>query len=237
MYRLILGCNVWNVLLLAVSAWLGLTGARGHVVVSLFAAVFSAAVHGGGVALFMGGGKLVKEHVGRFHLPLDIIERLNVVYHAHIPKAILAAASMPVVGVLGGLVGIGKLPGWLHGGLGIAALAYQVWLVPYQYRWLKRFHGIVQEVERRLPPDEELATTAPHPGYRPDEVVLDARGRARALLFIGLSLPALFVGYAYIAGFPVRWLLIPTVIGTLACLAGALHYHRRSGRWAGRRLD
>lgn len=228
MYRLILGCNIWNVLLLLVSAWLGFSGFRWHVLVSLFAAIFSALVHGGSVALFMGGGKLVKEHVGRFNMPLSILERLNVIYKAHIPKAILAGASMPFVGVIGGLTGIGKLPGWLHGGLALVALAYQIWLVPYQYRWLKRFHEIVLEVERCLPATEALDETVPHPDYIPDEVVLDARGRARALLFIGLSLPFVFIGYAYIAGFDVQWLSIPTMLGTFGCLGGAMHYHRRA---------
>ena len=90
------------------------------------------------------------------------------------------------------------------------------------------FHEIVQEVERCLPPSEVLDETAPHPDYVPDEVVLDARGRARALLFIGLSLPFVFIGYSYIAGFDVEWLLLPTGIGTIGCLGGALHYHRRA---------
>lgn len=230
MYRLILGCNIWNILLLGISAALGLTGSRWHVMVSLFAALFSAMVHGGGAALFMGGSKLIKEHVGRFHMPVSIIDRLNVVLHAYMPKTLAAAASMPTVGVLGGLAGIGWFPGWAHGGLSLAALLYQIWMVPHQYRWLKRFHGLIQEVEANLPPSEELEETEPHPGYTPDLVVLDARGKARALLFIGLSIPFAFVGYFLVSGFSLGWMTIPVAMGTVACLAGALHYHRAAGR-------
>lgn len=230
MYRLILGCNIWNILLLSISAVLGLTGSRWHVTASLFATIFSAMVHGGGAALFMGGSKLIKEHVGRFNMPLAIIDRLNVVYHAYMPRTIAAGASMPTVGVLGGLVGIGMLPGWTHGGLSLAALLYQIWMVPYQYRWLKRFHGVVKEVEANLPPAGEMEATEPHPDYQPDVVVLDARGKARALVFIGLSVPFAFVGYFFVSGFRLGWMTIPVAVGTVACLAGALHYHRAASR-------
>ncbi|TDI14132.1 MAG: hypothetical protein E2P04_01435 [Acidobacteria bacterium] len=230
MYRLILGCNIWNILLLSISAVLGLTGSRWHVTASLFATIFSAMVHGGGAALFMGGSKLIKEHVGRFNMPLAIIDRLNVVYHAYMPRTIAAGASMPTVGVLGGLVGIGMLPGWTHGGLSLAALLYQIWMVPYQYRWLKRFHDVVKEVEANLPPSGEMEATEPHPDYQPDVVVLDARGKARALVFIGLSVPFAFVGYFFISGFRLGWMTIPVAVGTVACLAGALHYHRAASR-------
>jgi len=230
MYRLILGCNIWNILLLSISAVLGLTGSRWHVTASLFATIFSAMVHGGGAALFMGGSKLIKEHVGRFNMPLAIIDRLNVVYHAYMPRTIAAGASMPTVGVLGGLVGIGMLPGWTHGGLSLAALLYQIWMVPYQYRWLKRFHDVVKEVEANLPPSGEMEATEPHPDYQPDVVVLDARGKARALVFIGLSVPFAFVGYFFVSGFRLGWMTIPVAVGTVACLAGALHYHRAASR-------
>jgi hypothetical protein len=230
MYRLILGCNIWNILLLSVSAALGLTGSRWHVLASLFAAIFSAMVHGGGAALFMGGSKLIKEHVGRFNMPLSILDRLNVIYHAFMVKTILAGASMPTVGVLGGLVGIGLFPGWVHGGLALLALLYQIWMVPNQYRWLKRFHGVVQEVEANLPSSEKLEGTEPHPDYEPDLVVLDARGKARALLFIGLSVPFAFIGYFFVSGFSLGWMSIPVAVATVACLAGALHYHREASR-------
>lgn len=230
MYLLILGCNVWNVALLGAALWLGVTGSPRHVSVSLFAAVFAALVHGGGVALFLGGGKLVKEHIGRFNLPRSVLDRLNEVYGAFVPKAILGAASMPAVGVLGGLAGNGFLPLWVHGTLAAAAYAYNLWLVPHEYRWLRRFHGVVREVDALLPPTAELAAVAPHPGYRPDEVVLDARGRARALLYIGLTVPVPYLGYRFIVGLPVGWLLLPTIAGTVVCLGSSIYYARRARR-------
>lgn len=233
MYLLILGCNAWSVLFLGASAWLGLTGSRWHVTVSLFAVVFSALVHGGGVALFLGGGKLVKEHLGRFNMPMGILDRLNEIYAAFVPRAILGAVTMPLVGVVGGLAGNGWLPGWTHWTLGLAGFGYHLWLVPYEFRWLKRFHGVVREVDAHIPAADEIESTAPHPGYQPDEVVLDARGRARALLYIGLSLPLPYLGYRFIAGFPVSWLAIPTIILTAACLGASIHYYRKSrGRLA-----
>jgi len=232
-YLLILGCNVWNLLLLVASAWLGIAGSRHHVLISLFAAVFGALVHGGGVALFLGGGKLVKEHVGRFNLPTSILDRYNEVYKAFVTRAILGAASMPVAGVIGGLGGTGLLPRWVHWSVASAGLAYNAWLVPYEYRWLKRFHQVVREVDARLPPPEAIPTTAPHPAYVPDAIVLDARGRARALLYMGLTLPVPYLGYRFIVGLPVGWLLIPTVVLTAACLGGSARYYRKARAAAG----
>jgi len=226
-YLLILGCNLWNILLLGISAWLGFTGSRHHITISLFAAVFSALVHGGGVALFLGGGKLVKEHVGRFDMPLAIIDRLNLIYKAFVPKAILGAAAMPVAGVIGGLAGTGVLPAWTHWSLALAGIGYNLWLVPHEYRCLRRFHGIVRDVDAHLPPQDEMAAAIPHPGYKPDEVVLDTRGRARALLYIGLTIPVPYLGYRFIAGFPVDWLMIPTILLTAICLAASIHYYRK----------
>jgi hypothetical protein len=228
MYRLITGCNLWNILLLAISAVLGLTGSAWHVMFGLFAAVFSALIHGGGAALFMGGSKLIKEHVGRFNMPLSILDRLNAVYHGYMPRTIVAAASMPTVGILGGLVGVGMMPRAVHSSLSVIALLYQVWMVPRQYRWLKTFHELVREVERELPATEELDQAEPHPNYEADVVVLDARGKARALLFIGLSVPFAFVGYFFVSGFRLGWMMVPVAVATVACLAGAWHYHREA---------
>ena len=232
MYLLILGCNIWVIFLLTASAWLGFTGSSRHLLVSLFAAVFTALVHGGGVALFLGGGKLVKEHIGRFNMPLTILDRLNVIYGALIPMAMLGAASMPVVGVVGGLAGNGYVPRWTHWVLAVVAYAYNLWLVPHEYRWLKRFHGVVREVDAHVPPPEALPSVQPHPGYRPDQIVLDAHGRARALLYIGLTVPVPYLGYRFIVGLPVGWLLIPTILGTVLCLGSSVYYYRRARRAA-----
>jgi len=230
MYLLNLGLNLWNILLLTASLVLGFTGSRWHVLVALFAAVVSALVHGGSVALLLGGSKLVKEHLGRFNLPLSILDRLNEVYKAFVPRAILGAATMPVVGVIGGLVGTGVLPRGVHWGLGLAAYAYNLWLVPHEYRWLKKFHGIVLEVSRRLPSEEAMESTAPHPAYIPDQVILDLHGKAKALLFIGLTIPLAYLGYRFISGFAIGWLAIPTLVVTAACLGGSLHCYLRARR-------
>jgi hypothetical protein len=232
-YLLILGCNVWNVILLSVAAWLGFQGSRWHVTLSLFAAIFSALVHGGGVALFLGGGKLVKEHVGRFDLPERVLDRYNEVYRAFVPKAILGGWSMPLVGVIGGLAGNGYLPRWTHWSLSLLALGYQYWLIPHEYRWLKRFHSVVREVDALLPETEALKDVEPHPKYTPDEVVMDARGRARALLYIGLTIPFTYLGYTYIAGFDVEWLAVPAAAATAACLGGSYHYYKVARRSSG----
>ena len=231
MYLLILGCNVWSILLLTASLWLGFAGtSRIHILVSLFAALFSALVHGGGVALFLGAGKLIKEHIGRFNMPGEILDELNVVYRQFIPKAILGAWTMPLVGVIGGLAGQGWVPRWLHWGLGIAGYGYLLWLVPHEYRWLKRFHRIVRTVSARVPDEDKLEATEPHPAHEPDQPSpMDARARARALLYVGLTVPVPYLGYRFIVGFQVGTLfLIASVVGAAVCLSGSLFYYRRA---------
>ncbi|HET6373739.1 MAG TPA: hypothetical protein VFG76_10550, partial [Candidatus Polarisedimenticolia bacterium] len=57
--------------------------------------------------------------------------------------------------------------------------------------------------------------------HQPDRVVLDRAGRARALLYIGMTAPLPYLGYTYIAGRDLDFLLIPTLIVTIGCLGGA----------------
>ena len=36
--------------------------------------------------------------------------------------------------------------------------------------------------------------------------------------------------YFFVSGFGLGWMTIPVAVGTVACLAGALHYHRAASR-------
>jgi hypothetical protein len=230
MYRLFLGLNVWNVLLLSAALVLGWVRSPLHVRGGILAAVFCCLVQSGMVALFIGAAKLIKEHVGRFNMPLSLIDRLNAVYHKLLFLGATATTLMAAVAILGGVADTGQVPLPVHLGLALLAFGFVAAAVPLEHRLLKRLNGIVTDVERLLPAPE---AAAPAPGYSPDKVVLDARGRARALCYLGLTLPLPYLGYTFISGRNVSFLLIPTVVATLLCLLASAHQFRAARRAGG----
>jgi len=230
MHRLFLGCNVWSSLFLTAAVVSGWRGSTYHVRLAILAVVFACLVQSGVIALFLGAAKLAKEHVGRFDMPLSIIDRINGVYHKLFPMAAIGAALTAAAAILGGLAHVGRVPGWVHGSLATGAWFYLLAVIPLEFRLQSRMHGVILEVERHLPAPEEAAGARPHPDYRPDSVVLDRAGRAKALLYIGLTLPMPYLGYTFIVGRDVSFLLVPTVLLTGACLAAAWHQHRAARR-------
>ncbi len=234
MHRLFLGCNLWNALFLTAAVWLGLSGSRHHVRVSVFAAVFACMIQSGIIALFLGAAKLAKEHVGRFNMPLDLIGRINEVYHKLIPIAAIGTVWMATAAIVGGLSDLQRVPALAHGALAFGVYLYLMVIIPVEYRLQSKLHGVLQDIERLVPPAEEHAAAPSHPLYNPDRIVMDSAGRARALLYIGLTLPLPYLGYTFIAGRDMSLFLIPTILLTLICLAASAHQFR-SARGGGHR--
>ena len=230
MHRLFLGLNVWNVLLLCAALVLGWAGSPHHVRFGILAAVFCCLVQSGMVALFIGAAKLIKEHVGRFNMPLTLIDRLNAVYHKLLFMGATATTLMAAAAILGGVADTGQVPMAVHTTAAVLAFGFVLGTAPWEHRLLTRLHGIVTDVERLLPAPAEAGAAAPHPGYRPDQVVLDARGRAKALCYLGLTLPLPYLGYTFIAGRDVSFLLLPSIAATIICLAASAHQFRAARR-------
>jgi len=224
MHRLFLGCNLWSALFLTASAWLSAVGSAWHTRVSIFAAVFACLVQSGVIALFLGAAKLTKEHVGRFDMPQDLIVRVNAIYRRLFPMAAVGVALTATAAILGGSAHLGGVPMWMHVAPAVIAYLYLLAVIPLEYRLQSRMHGVILDVERLLPAPEAIPTVPPRPGYRPDRVVLDRAGRARALLYLGLTLPLPYLGYTFISGRNVSFLLVPTVALTVACLAAAARH-------------
>lgn len=226
MHRLFLGCNLWSALFLTAAALSGWAGSAWHVRVAIFAAIFSCLVQSGAVALFLGAAKLIKEHVGRFSMPLTLIDRLNEVYHRLIPMAAVGTTLTAAASVAGGLAHVDRLPLWAHVTLAAAAYFYLLAIIPLEYRLQRRLHDVVTDVERLLPPAGQAHRTRPMPGFSPDRVVLDRMGRAKALLYVGLTLPLPYLGYTFISGHDVSYLMLPTILLTAACLGWAAREYR-----------
>ena len=228
MHRLFLGCNLWCALFMTGAALLGAADSPWHARMALFAAVFACLVQSAVVALFLGAAKLIKEHVGRFSMPLSFIDRLNEIYHRLIPMAALGVTMTAAAAILGGAAhSSGALP-WLHVTVATGAWLYLLAIIPFEYRLHVKVHRLVTDVERCLPPPELAGETAPLPGYRPDQVVMDRTGRARALLYLGLTIPMPYLGYTFISGHDVSWLMVPSIVLACGCLAAAAHQYRGS---------
>lgn len=226
MHRLFLGCNLWCALFMTGAALLGTAGSVWHQRLAIFAAVFACLVQSAVVALFLGAAKLIKEHVGRFAMPLAFIDRLNEVYHRLIPMAAFGVTITAAAAIVGGAAHLGRAPMWLHVSLAVAAWLYLLAIIPWQYRLHAKVHRLVTDVERALPGPGQAEQVAPLPGFRPDQVVLDRAGRARALLYVGLTVPLPYLGYTYISGRDLSWLMVPTIIATAGCLGAAAHQYR-----------
>jgi len=223
-HRLFLGLNLWGGGFLVAAALAGWSGWPHHVRLGVFTTVFACLVQSGVVALFLGAAKLIKEHVGRFGMPLSFIDRLNVSYHRLVPMASISVVLTAAQAIAGGLADVGRAPGWLHHLLAIAATVFYIAIIPFQYRHHRSIHGIVTDVEKRLPATDAAATA--HPGYKPDQVVLDRIGRARALLYIGLTIPMPYLGYTFIVGSDVSFLLLPTIVLTAVLLGASWRLYR-----------
>jgi len=240
MNRLFLGLNLWGVVFLAAAGATGWSGSSWHLRVGIFAAVFLCLVQCGIIALFLGAAKLIKEHVGRFGMPSSLIDRLNEVYHRLFPMAAAGAVAIAATAIIGGMADLGRVPGWLHLGLAATTSVWLLAVIPMEYRLQTKLHGVILDVERYLPaPSGEGApvdTVAAAAGVRP---MLDPRARAKALLYVGLTLPLPYLGYTFISGRDMSLLLLPTVLLTAVCLAAAAHQHRaarlaeRAGRTQG----
>ena len=228
MHRLFLGCNLWNALFLVAAAALGWAGSPHHVRVAVFAAVFACLVQCGVVALFLGAAKLVKEHVARLGMPMALIDRVNHVYHKLVPMAAAGAVAVAAAAIVGGLADLGRAPLWLHHAMALGAGAYLIGIIPIEYFLHRRMHGVLADVERLLPPGAEPGRGPD--GHVPEEVALDRGSLARALLYVGLTLPLPYFGYTFIAGRDVSFLMVPTLVLAAACLGGSAWLRFRSQR-------
>ncbi|HEY3174729.1 MAG TPA: hypothetical protein VGK94_03115 [Candidatus Polarisedimenticolia bacterium] len=226
MHRLFLGCNLWSALFMTAAAFSGWAGSASHVRVAVFAAIFSCLVQSGVIALFLGASKLIKEHVGRYSMPMALIDRLNEVYHKLIPMAAVGSSLAAAASIVGGLAHLNRVPMWAHVTLATAAYLYLLAIIPLEYRLQRRLHDVVTDVETLLPAAGGGPGTGPMPGFRPDQVVFDRMGRAKALLYVGMTLPLPYLGYTFISGQDVSYLMLPTIFLTAGCLGWAAREYR-----------
>jgi len=214
--RLFSCLNAFSLALLVVAAMFGYFRQPQHMVIGLFAdlgAVFALCLS---LALFIGAAKLVKEHVGRYNLDLELVERLNRIYHPFLATVLVCTGLLVVVGVLGGALLVYPRLGTVHGVLAVLGiLAYGIGALRIS-RFQARLSDIVSEVEDRVPESESPgvpATAEAREGFVPDVVDWTRNStRGRAWMAAGATI--------LVAALHVE--LVVTALGWLWAVVGVL---------------
>jgi hypothetical protein len=99
---------------------------------------------------FIGSGKEIKEAVEVLGGDAEVVRRLRSFKMRTSGLATLAPAVTGAAVILGGGAHTGALPGWVHWGLGLLALAVNLVAFPVEYRTLKANLDLIREVDRRI---------------------------------------------------------------------------------------
>lgn len=224
MHRAIAGFNLWALLFLLVALALGFAGARYHVMVAIFAVVFAMLAQCSIFALFMGASKLVKEHVERFGLGQELVERTNRLMIPLFRWASVGAMAVLLTGILGGLAASRDVGPWPHVISGLVTIIVVLLALGEEIPRLREMHEVLLAMEAAVPERSE-GEPPPPPPDQPDDL------RPRALTYVGSTVLVMVLGYRYVSGLSVPGSFFATAVGfSLACLVGAAVLHFRPRR-------
>jgi hypothetical protein len=99
---------------------------------------------------FIGSGKEIKEHAAILGDNADIVKTLRRFKMLTSPLATFAPLITGAAIILGGSAHMKVLPGWVHWGLALAALVFNLVAFPVEYRCLKLNVELINEVDARI---------------------------------------------------------------------------------------
>ncbi len=230
MRRLFSVLNAFNLLFLVTAATFGYLRHPRHMLIGLLAdlsAVFALCLS---LALFVGAAKLVKEHVGRYDLDLELIERLNRIFHPFFVTVLICVGLLVVVGVFGGTLLMYPQLARIHGAFAVLAIgAYTVGA--FRIRDFQRdLSALVAEVDDQAPETETPGVPADgdaKDGFVPD--VVDWRRnstRARAWIAGGAALVVVTL-HIELAVEALRWFWGPVGVVSAALIGVGVVVSRR----------
>jgi hypothetical protein len=222
MHRFILGFNLWAALALLLALALGFLGSAHHGAAGLLATILALLAQSAIFALFMGASKLMKEHVLRFGADPAFVARTNRLMLPLFRWALAVSLLLLLLGILGGLCWSRDVGPWPHAALGIATLAALAVALPKEVRALRAMHGLLAEMEARLP-EPAAAVAAARPAGA-GAAAADAPGAPRALAYVGATVIALVLGYRFISGLPLpdAAVVLGLALGSLCLIAAYL---------------
>jgi hypothetical protein len=162
MHRIFLGTAVWIVAIFAAEFTVGVLVAHvggpetrqalftWHMLGGVFLATMVCVIHVMTMFHFIGSGKEIKEAVEVLGGDADVIKRLRVFKMRTSGMATLAPLVTGAAVILGGGAHQGVMPGWIHWGLALLALAVNLVAFPIEYRTLKANLDLIQEIDRRI---------------------------------------------------------------------------------------
>ena len=119
---------------------------------STFIALFS---HCMTMFYFIGSGKWLKEQKDRYQLEIQVLPTILGIKKKYFGPAMLVILWTMVATILGGGAHTRAIPGWVHGVIGLAAVASNLYLFIVQIRYLALNNMLMQEVAVQVDKLEE----------------------------------------------------------------------------------
>ena len=180
MERIFIGLAIWNTLILIVASASGLTGGafgEQHVLIGLFAAIFSCLLHSIVIGHLIGAGRAIKDGAADLDDPGRFLVPNRKLKAKVFPLATFAPLATVIAAVLGGGVHADSLPSWVHLGAAIVAVGLNLAAYPAEHHGIRRTSDLIGQLHVLLEEEEEVraALTAPVPDTGPDDPVGDMR--------------------------------------------------------------
>ena len=157
MGKIFLGLAFWNVVLFALSVWLGLTHRSAHwqhQALGVLTALYTCLTHCIVMMHFMGSGKGIKEAVQTHHLPNDpqtgYTRRSRRLHGRASAMATLAATLVMVAAWLGGAKDVGMLKGTTHAWFACFAVAFNLYAFWVEYKVITANTAMIREINTKI---------------------------------------------------------------------------------------
>lgn len=157
MHRIFAGMAVWASVFLVAQVVLGVLTKRVdpswvtlHLYGGVLLGIYLCILHVGVMFHFIGSGKEIKEHAAILGDNADIVKTLRRFKMLTSPLATFAPLITGAAIILGGSAHMKVLPGWVHWGLALAALVFNLVAFPVEYRCLKLNVELINEVDARI---------------------------------------------------------------------------------------
>ncbi|MCZ6602642.1 MAG: hypothetical protein O6952_06530 [Planctomycetota bacterium] len=159
MERIFIGLALWNALILGFAGTTGLgwgPAAGHHLIVGLFAAIFSCLVHSIVMGHLIGAGRAIKEAAVFLDDPDRFLIPNRRLKGRVFPLATFAPLATVVAAILGGGVGVGSLPRWAHLGTVILAVVLNFAAYPREIQGIRRTSELIRQINLLLQEEEEM---------------------------------------------------------------------------------
>lgn len=166
MHRIFLGLSVWGAFFLIAECAMGISHhwtdqfRSYHFLLGIFMAFFLCLIHTSVMFHFIGSGKEMKEALELIGKDQEVLSTIRMFKARVFPFAFFAMLVTMAAAILGGGADTRKIPGWLHSGPAVVAVALNLWAFLIEYRFLKKNLELINILDRRLQAQNEQSKAA-----------------------------------------------------------------------------